>query len=60
MRTAGIAFRSEGILDFLEGKVLGVGGRPASYWIDAMAIGWDLEAKYSRQCFDKESQVAKT
>ena len=40
--------------------MLGVCGRPASYWVDTMAIGWDLEAKYLRQFFDKESQVAKT
>ena len=59
MRTAGIAFRREGILDFLEGKVLGVWaacellGRRHGDWLD-------LEAKYSRQCFDKESQVTKT
>ena len=47
MRTAGIAFRREGILDLLEGKVLGVGGRSASYWVDTMTIDWGLEAKYS-------------
>ena len=39
--------------------MLGVGGQSASYWVDTLAINWDLEAKYSRQFFDKESQVAK-
>ena len=57
--TASIAFRVEGILDFLEGKVFGVGGRPTSYWVDTLAIVWDLEAKYSRRFFDKASQVAR-
>ena len=60
MRTVGIAFRSERILDFLEGKVVGVGGRSASYWVDTMAIDWGLEAKYSRRFLDKGTQVAKT
>ena len=60
MRIAGIALHVERILDFLEGKVLGVGGRSASYWVDTMAIDWGLEAKYSRRFLDKETQVAKT
>ena len=59
-RTAGI----EEILNFWEGKVLGVGGKlqqeqPMSYWINILAIDWNLEVRYSRRYFDKAPQAAR-
>ena len=65
-RTAGIAFCIEEILNFWEGKVLGVGGKlqqepPMSYWVDIgnLVIDWNLEVRYSRRYFDKAPQAAR-
>ena len=57
-RTAGI----EEILNFWEGKVLGVGGKlqqeqPMSYWVNILVIDWNLEVGYSRRYFDKAPQA---
>ena len=63
-RTAGIAFRIEEMLNFWEGKVLGVGGKlqqewPVSYWVNTLVIDWNPGVRYSRQYFDKAPQAAR-